>query len=383
MRHRIAATRTTRRKCVSLLLYATVALGLSMVTGTLLSLSRHPHWFIRGWDFPRPLIAGLALLSGGAYALFFFDGQWLEWAFLGAIGFCVAWQSYRIIPYMPWMPATVKAADRRDENAVLRLVSSNVQRENVQYDRWRQVICQADPDIILALEVDDTWTHQINELQDDYPYTVRQPQDNYYGMILLSRLKLIDPTIRYIVQEDVPSIHTGVELRNGQHIYLHGVHPRPPEPLRDQDADARDAEVVLIGREIAERKEERPTVVVGDFNDVAWSHTTELFLQLSGLLDPREGRGLFNTFHTERPLFRFPLDHVFHSNDFKLVKLWLLDYVGSDHFPVCIELSHEPMTPLEQPEPEASAQHEEEAEQKVERAAKNEENGNLGEEATY
>jgi hypothetical protein len=105
---------------------------------------------------------------------------------------------------------------------------------------------------------------------------------------------------------------------------------------------ARDAEVVVLGREIDEQTEHRPTLIAGDFNDVAWSHTTDLFIKLSGLLDPRKGRGLFNTFHADYPLFRFPLDHVFHSNDFRLVALEVLGYVGSDHFPVLPELSHEP-----------------------------------------
>lgn len=359
--------------------WGVVALGMLMAAGTLLSIfSHHPHWFIRGWDFPRPLIAGLAVGAGGVYALFFFDGQWSGWVFLGAVGFCVAWQSYRIFPYTPLAPVTVEAADRINGATAFRLLASNVRQENTEYDRWRRVARQADPDVILAAEVNDEWEHQLNALKADYPYTVSWPQDNYYGMMLLSRLKLIDPTIRFIVQEDVPSIHVGVELRCGQIIYLHGVHPRPPHPMKDQHATARDAEVVIIGREIDEREEERPTVVAGDFNDVAWSHTTDLFIQLSGLLDPRKGRGMFNTFHAERPLFRVPLDHVFHSNDFKLVDLRLLDYVGSDHFPVLIELSYKPAAPADQPEPEASREEEKEAERKVEKAAEKDENDGLG-----
>ena len=96
-----------------------------------------------------------------------------------------------------------------------------------------------------------------------------------------------------------------------------------------------------------------------------------------GLLDPRKGRGLFNTFHAEHPYFRFPLDHVFHSNDFRLVDLRRLSYVGSDHFPVFIELDCKPRPPRDQPEPEASTKDLEEAKQKVERAAEeqNDESG--------
>jgi hypothetical protein len=110
-------------------------------------------------------------------------------------------------------------------------------------------------------------------------------------------------------------------------------------------------------------------IVSGDFNDVAWSQTTDLFVQLSGLLDPRRGRGIFSTFHAQWPLFRFPLDHVFHSNHFKLVDLQCLDNAGSDHFPVCVELHFERRAPREQPEPEPSAADVQEAREKVQRAA--------------
>lgn len=361
----------------AVLYWFVVAVGLSMAAGTLLSLSHHPHWFIRGWDFPRTIIAGLAFFAGAVYALFFFDGQWQDWAFMAAVGACVGWQGYHILPYTPLAPVTVQAARRPDGDATLRLLTTNVQMENEQYDRWQRVVRGADPDVILAVEVDDAWAHHLDTLEEAYPYVVRQPQDNYYGMMLLSRLKLIDPTVRFLVQDDVPSIHTGVELPSGQRICLHGEHPRPPEPLRDQDATPRDAELVVLGREIDEQEEQRPTIVAGDLNDVAWSHTTDLFVRLSGLLDPRKGRGLFNTFDAKKPLLRFPLDHVFHSNEFKLVDLKRLVQVGSDHFPVCIELSYEPDAPAEQPEPEATSAEEEEADEKVDKAAREKKRGDL------
>ena len=148
---------------------------------------------------------------------------------------------------------------------------------------------------------------------------------------------------------------------------LHCLHPRPPEPVRDQDAAPRDAELVLVGREIAAG--DQPAVVAGDLNDVAWSPTSELFLRVSGLLDPRMGRGLFNTFDANIPPLRFPLDHVFHSNCFKLVELKRLAYVGSDHFPILIELCYEPQAHDEQPETQQRSGDAEDASGKVGRAA--------------
>ncbi len=112
-----------------------------------------------------------------------------------------------------------------------------------------------------------------------------------------------------------------------------------------------------------------PTVVLGDLNDVAWSHTNYLFQDVSGLLDPRIGRGFYNTFHARYPFVRFPLDHFFHSNHFRLIDFRRLPYFGSDHFPVLIALSHEPDAAREQEELHADAEEVEEAEEKIEQAA--------------
>lgn len=94
---------------------------------------------------------------------------------------------------------------------------------------------------------------------------------------------------------------------------------------------------MLWGEEIAET--EGPIVVAGDLNDVAWSPTTRKFKKISGLLDPREGRGFFNTFHAKYPLVKWPLDHVFHSEHFALVNIEKLESIGSDHYPLYTELA--------------------------------------------
>jgi endonuclease/exonuclease/phosphatase (EEP) superfamily protein YafD len=81
-----------------------------------------------------------------------------------------------------------------------------------------------------------------------------------------------------------------------------------------------------------------PCIVLGDLNDVAWSRTTELFLKTSKLLDPRRGRGFYNTFHAHYLFLRWPLDHFFVSSQFRLVAMRVEPAVGSDHFPISLSV---------------------------------------------
>ena len=131
-----------------------------------------------------------------------------------------------------------------------------------------------------------------------------------------------------------------MRLRSGDVVTLYGLHPEPPAPGEAETSLPRDAELVLAGREIAERG--APTIVAGDFNDVAWSHTSRLFRRISRLLDPRIGRGMYNTFHAGYVLLRWPLDHVFVGDAFVLRRMARLPGFGSDHFPIYIALDYAP-----------------------------------------
>jgi endonuclease/exonuclease/phosphatase (EEP) superfamily protein YafD len=351
--------------------WTAVGLGSLTAAGTLLSFSRSPHWFVRLWDFPRVQIATIAAVSGGGYALFFHRGHPLEWVFLGSVGAAIAVQLREIFPYTPLHRVQVErselgARERRAEGgSTFRLLISNVLMENEEHDRLLAVIRDADPDVVLAVETNERWARALEPLAEKYPHTVFHPQENYYGMMLFSRLPLVDARIEFMVQDDIPSVHAVLELPSGDCVTLHGLHPRPPEPLRDQDSTPRDAELVLMGRAIRAAGDV-PTVVAGDLNDVAWSPVSELFLRLSGLLDPRVGRGFYNSFNANNPIFRYPLDHVFHSNHFRLCDLRRLPHIGSDHFPMLVELSYEPDASREQPPTPVDEGDLEEAEDKIE-----------------
>jgi len=64
-------------------------------------------------------------------------------------------------------------------------------------------------------------------------------------------------------------------------------------------------------------------------------------MQISGFLDPRKGRGFYNTFHASYFFMRWPLDHLFHSPGFKVKRIKRLAKYGSDHFALLTELVFE------------------------------------------
>jgi endonuclease/exonuclease/phosphatase (EEP) superfamily protein YafD len=292
----------------------------------------HPHWLIRDVEFARLQISLMLLIcllfllpwirSGNAVAVLSGSAN-----VLGA-----GWGLWHLRRYLPFWPAEVPGVSAGDPARRLRLLTANVQMENRETSTFLDLIAQYEPDVVITLESDRWLEEQLAVLEGRFRHTVKVPLDNRYGMHLYSRLALEDPEVVFLVEKDIPSIHTRVILDTGHPLQLHILHPAPPSPTENTEASERDAEIVVVARRLS--PDDGPTIVAGDFNDIPWSRTADLFRKVSGLLDPRVGRGLFNTFHARIPLLRWPLDHLYHSAHFGLSMLRRLPAIGSDHFPL-------------------------------------------------
>ena len=331
------------------------ALSALPVVLTVLPLTRTGRGYVRIWDFPRLQIAGLAM--GALAAVQRVPNQAARKWLTAALGACALYQGRRICTYTPLHRKQVLDALNCSPNLRIRVLIANILMTNRQYDRLLRTIGDANADVICLVETDDEWECAMRPVEEKYTWKNKCPLGNTYGMLLYSRLPLVSTETRFLVQADIPSMRSVVKLRSGDELVLHCVHPRPPRPWTD--SYARDAELVLVGKEVA--ADDRPALVVGDMNDVAWSYTTQLFQRLSQTLDPRVGRGLYNSFHADYIWMRYPLDHVFVSRDFTLVNLQRLPHIGSDHFPILVELAYTPRaqemheTPEMQPTDHAEA----------------------------
>jgi endonuclease/exonuclease/phosphatase (EEP) superfamily protein YafD len=291
-------------------------------------------------DFPRLQIMVFSSALLITIILFLDERLPLTLVLIAITALCLIWQLWWILPYTPLWPKEVKSSKESKPEWGLSIITSNVLTPNRNTEALIKLVKKHQPDILVTLESDQWWQEQLQVLESDMPFTVKCPLDNLYGMHLYSKLPLHDQEISFLVEKDVPSIHVSIELRNGDRVRAHFVHPAPPSPTENTESAERDAELIIIARSVD--KSDQPVIVTGDLNDVAWSSTTRLFRKISGLLDPRIGRGMFNTFHAKYPFLRWPLDHLFHSEHFTLRAISRLPSIGSDHFPLLTSLSFTP-----------------------------------------
>ena len=311
-------------------------LGALAVVASIIPIWRTTRWWVRIWDFPRFQIALLALVVLAVAPLLRPPEGPFDWMLLGSLVGVLFWQSTWVGPYLPGAPRPVKTCEGVVESNRIALLTTNVLQKNRDVHRLIEIIREADPDLVLAVEVDEWWAERLSEgLTARYPNKISYPLSNGYGLALFTRLELIEPRVQFVLDEAIPSVKTGVRLRSGSIVEIYGVHPRPPSVL--QDTTERDIELVRVATTIKERG--APAIVLGDLNDVAWSPTTAMFMKTGGLLDPRRGRGFYNTYPARWPGLRYPLDYIFSTSHFKICSMRVLPSFGSDHLPLIAELS--------------------------------------------
>ncbi|HEX8268851.1 MAG TPA: endonuclease/exonuclease/phosphatase family protein [Flavobacterium sp.] len=319
-----------------LFLYGFSALILLTV---LLPAIKKDSWVFRIFDYPRIQKFTLIGIALTLWILLYGNSKlWYDIVLMGSLAVSFAYLGYLIIPYTPIGRKMIHKAVLGESAKKLNVLVSNVYQYSTKYSNLLDLIKHRNPDIVFLLETDQKWLDAVKSLREEYPNYIEIPKDNTYGLLFYSKLPLSKKEVNFLIDEEIPSIVADVEFDN-KSIRIYGLHPTPPVPQESEFSTDRDAEILLVGKRA--KKHQGPCMVIGDLNDVAWSYTTNLFLKTSGLLDPRRGRGTYNTFNARYPLLRWPLDHFFVSDDFHLVDMRVEKDIGSDHFPIsiCLVLS--------------------------------------------
>ncbi|CAL66882.1 endonuclease/exonuclease/phosphatase family protein [Christiangramia forsetii] len=315
--------------------YFVILVSTVVIIASLLSLIYDlPYWYSKLLDFPRLQYFILGIVCSIFYVILTKKWNWLS-IFLG-LGLVVSlWiQSIRIFPYWIGEKVVSDAGDTISVKNSVSILLANVLISNRKSEKFIKVVKEANPDIILAMEVNQWWLDELENLKQDYPHVIKQPNEVAYGMALYSKFPIKNAQIKYLKHKNVPSFQGRVELGSGKEFMLYAVHPVAPMPSDEYPDNVGEEEIELISVGKSVSKNQMPSIVAGDFNDVSWSNTSRLFENNGKLNNVRLGRGLYNTFDANSSIMKWPLDHYYVTKEFKLIDIRLLDKIGSDHFPI-------------------------------------------------
>ena len=334
---------------VAILWYAA---SVSVIVATLCSAMPGTAWQFRVCDFPRAqvLVVGLALLAADIawHALFPAERSVAHVLLLAVLVGSVLQQAQWALRLTALWPAELRADTdapppplHRPPQEYFRIVTANVDYENVNRTSACARLLRSRPDILAVVENDSDWNIPLGRMSERLPYRVIEPRADGCGVALLTRLPIIESSIEHLVSDKRPSIWAKLDAADRGIIRIVVLHPVPPGLPRKRegrhDSTRRDIELHVAAERI--RASGYTTwIVTGDFNDVGWSRTTSRFKLISGLRDPRVGRGAYSTFPANRPLLHYPIDHVMLSDDFIVRRIGRMGNIGSDHLPLLAEI---------------------------------------------
>ena len=115
----------------------------------------------------------------------------------------------------------------------------------------------------------------------------------------------------------------------------------PLAPTTEERAALRDAQLRFAANWAADRS--GYYMVVGDLNATPWSWPFRHLASVGDLRNSQNGFGLQPSFSTmSNVIFRVPIDHLLHSESIRVRDRRLGPALGSDHFPLIVDVEYVP-----------------------------------------
>jgi endonuclease/exonuclease/phosphatase (EEP) superfamily protein YafD len=215
----------------------------------------------------------------------------------------------------------------------LHIVMANVMAFNEDHARLAEVIQTEKPDIVGLVEVTRSWIDDLADVRRQYPYRVEVPIGSR-GLALWFRQPplSIDPPV-VLTPNGNAVLHAQVQL-GGRPRHLWLVHP--PNPLDYRGRHGSNSELTALATRISQTSGSK--LVIGDLNRTDGSPFFREFLRISGLRDSRLGFGRQPSWPVWSP-YRIAIDHAFLSSDLAVVDRRLGPDIGSDHFPLIVDVA--------------------------------------------
>jgi len=221
--------------------------------------------------------------------------------------------------------------------ARLRVLFANVFAYNESYERLFDLVEREDPDLIALVEFSEGWRSNLGPLRAAYPHCLERPNGTR-GLALYAREPFQTrppPEIVTPIEGGNPALAVTIE-RGGRSIDVWVLHP--PNPIGPAGRSRGRAELERLAERIRQRSDERPLLVVGDLNRTSASPLLGDFERRTSLRDSRYGFGRQPSWPTWAP-YRLTIDHAFVSPELVVLERRLGPNIGSDHFPLIVDVA--------------------------------------------
>ncbi|MFV1960265.1 MAG: endonuclease/exonuclease/phosphatase family protein [Acidimicrobiia bacterium] len=222
----------------------------------------------------------------------------------------------------------------------LRVMSFNLLSTNQNYSEVIEYIRSVDPDLVLLYEASRPWEVAVESAGLDYE-VIRPRSDNLiFGTLVMVRGEEVE-AISYGFAESQPRAVSIKYRPTGWPEGINVLSTHPLAPTEERRAKLRDAQLEFAADWASEQ--EGAFMVVGDFNATPWSWPFRNLMASAPLRNSQLGFGLQPSFpSTSAFLLRVPIDHLLQSDSLSVVDRRLGPPMGSDHFPLVVDLQFVP-----------------------------------------
>ncbi len=221
----------------------------------------------------------------------------------------------------------------------LRIVNFNLLSDNESYAEVIDFIRTTEPDLVFLHEASRPWEVALGSSNLNYEVIRARSDDLIFGTLILARDEVEAVSYGYGITQ--PRAVSMTYHPDDWPVEVKILTTHPLAPTSEERAGLRDAQLDFAAGWAADQQGHY--LVVGDFNATPWSWPFRNLVASGDLRNSQRGFGLQPTFSTmSNAILRVPIDHLLHSDGLRIRDRRLGPSLGSDHFPLIVDLEYLP-----------------------------------------
>lgn len=235
------------------------------------------------------------------------------------------------VPVVSWYMLDSEAATTPTPS--FRLILSNIYAGNDSTQTLLDLVKNERADILFLQEVTGQHSEELAVLNEDYPYSLKIPRQDNFGIAVISRWPFENARIVESPPHQYPTLVVELVIY-GKPVTFVTTHPTPP--LGDVGYDARNIQLTNVAELLNAHQGAR--VLIGDLNTTMWGQNYDELIEATGLVNARHGFGILPSWPTNMPFAMIPIDHCLVSEELTVKDVRTGPNIGSDHLPLIVEL---------------------------------------------